>query len=89
MLQLRVYATPDGADALSARLAALPGVRHVIIGGHTVGGLAQEPQALAFYLEDWSERGHGHGIRPKPGKILAFGPFGALYRVELRQKQEI
>jgi uncharacterized hydrophobic protein (TIGR00271 family) len=34
-----VYTTPDGADALGARLSSVPGVRHVIVAGHTVGGM--------------------------------------------------
>ncbi|HKA05153.1 MAG TPA: DUF389 domain-containing protein [Acidimicrobiales bacterium] len=41
MLRLRVYAPPEHADTLGARLAPLPGVRHVIVGRQTFGGTTE------------------------------------------------
>jgi uncharacterized hydrophobic protein (TIGR00271 family) len=41
VLRLRAYAPPERVRALSARLAPLPGVRHVIIGGRTFGGMTE------------------------------------------------
>lgn len=41
MLQLRAYASPERADMVGRRLAAIPGVRHVIIGARTEGNLVQ------------------------------------------------
>jgi len=67
----------------------------VAVGTQMVGvmdGPGAQPQDLALELAQEPEtlhggkRGHRHGIRLKAGKILAFGPFGRLYRVELRQK---
>ena len=54
---------------------------------------ARQPQHLALELAQepadvWTGASvvMGTGIRLAPGKVLAFGPFTALYRVELRQK---
>jgi uncharacterized hydrophobic protein (TIGR00271 family) len=41
VLRLRAYAPPERVQALSARLAPLPGVRHVVIGGQTIGGMTE------------------------------------------------
>lgn len=41
MLRLRAYAPPEHAGALGARLAPLPGVRHVMIGRQTFGGMTE------------------------------------------------
>ena len=41
MLQLRAYSPPDRAESVGQRLAALTGVRHVIIGGRTAGNMVQ------------------------------------------------
>jgi uncharacterized hydrophobic protein (TIGR00271 family) len=41
VLQLRVYAPPNRADTVGQRLAAVTGVRHVVIGGHTASGMVE------------------------------------------------
>ncbi len=41
MLQLRVYAPPEQADAVSSRLADLSGVRHLVVGGRTAAGMIE------------------------------------------------
>ena len=41
MLQLRTYTRPDRVDSLARRLAASRGVRHVLVGGATVGSMVQ------------------------------------------------
>ena len=41
MFQLRVYVPPDRVESVQRQLAAIAGVRHVIIGGRTAGGLIQ------------------------------------------------
>jgi uncharacterized hydrophobic protein (TIGR00271 family) len=41
VLQLRAYAPPDQADVVGQRLAAITGVRHVVIGLHTAGGMVE------------------------------------------------
>ncbi len=39
MLQLRAYTPPHDAGMVAERLAAIPGVRHVIVGGRTAGNM--------------------------------------------------
>src|SRR3954454_17121772 len=41
MLQLRAYAPPERIDAVAAGLGPIKGVRHVIVGGRTLGGMIQ------------------------------------------------
>jgi uncharacterized hydrophobic protein (TIGR00271 family) len=41
VLQLRAYARPEQVDALAARLGGLAGVRHLVAGGRTSGGMTQ------------------------------------------------
>ena len=41
MLQLRAYVPPEGAESVQQQLAAVAGVRHVIVGGRTAGNLTQ------------------------------------------------
>ena len=41
MLQLRAYAPPERADGIGKRLAALSGVRHLVVGGRTAGGMVE------------------------------------------------
>src|SRR6187551_1452309 len=41
MFQLRAYVPPDRVESVQRQLAATAGVRHVIIGGRTAGGLIQ------------------------------------------------
>ncbi len=41
MLQLRAFAPPDQADAVGNALAAHVGVRHLVVGGRTKGGMIQ------------------------------------------------
>jgi uncharacterized hydrophobic protein (TIGR00271 family) len=41
VLQLRAYAPPERADAIGGRLAALSGVRHLVVGGRTAGGMVE------------------------------------------------
>jgi uncharacterized hydrophobic protein (TIGR00271 family) len=41
VLQLRAYAPPERADAIGRRLAALSGVRHLVVGGRTAGGMVE------------------------------------------------
>ena len=41
MLQLRAYAPPERAESIKHQLAAVAGVRHVIVGGRTAGNLTQ------------------------------------------------
>jgi uncharacterized hydrophobic protein (TIGR00271 family) len=41
MLQLRAYAPPEQVDDVRSSLAALTGVRHLVVGGPTTSGLAQ------------------------------------------------
>src|SRR5215211_1219728 len=41
VLRFRVYAPPERADAMRSGLAPLPGVRHLIVGGETAGGLVE------------------------------------------------
>jgi hypothetical protein len=41
MLRLRAYAPPDQAEAVGARLAPLAGVRHVVLGRPTFGGMSE------------------------------------------------
>jgi hypothetical protein len=41
MLWLRAYAPAEQADVLGARLAPLTGVRHLVIGGQTSGGMTE------------------------------------------------
>jgi uncharacterized hydrophobic protein (TIGR00271 family) len=38
---LRVYAPPERAAAVRARLGPLPGVRHLVVGGQTFGGMVE------------------------------------------------
>src|SRR6266508_1115528 len=56
VLQLRVYLPRDRALDGSARLGALPGVRHVVVGGRTVDGLVEltgdiDPDRTATVLD--------------------------------------
>jgi uncharacterized hydrophobic protein (TIGR00271 family) len=41
VLQLRAYAPPERADAVAAGLGPLPGVRHVVVGRQTLGGMVE------------------------------------------------
>jgi uncharacterized hydrophobic protein (TIGR00271 family) len=41
VLQLRAYAPPERADGIGKRLAALSGVRHLVVGGRTAGGMVE------------------------------------------------
>ena len=41
MLQLRAYVPPEGAESVQQQLAAVAGVRHVMVGGRTAGNLTQ------------------------------------------------
>jgi uncharacterized hydrophobic protein (TIGR00271 family) len=41
MLRLSVYAPPDRAAAVGVRLGPLPGVRHLVIGNQTFGGMVE------------------------------------------------
>ena len=41
MLQLRAYVPPEQAESIQQQLAAVAGVRHVIVGGRTAGNLTQ------------------------------------------------
>ena len=41
MLQLRAYVPPERAESIQQQLAAVAGVRHVIVGGRTAGNLTQ------------------------------------------------
>jgi uncharacterized hydrophobic protein (TIGR00271 family) len=41
MLQLRAYAPPERVDAVAGSLGPLAGVRHVVVGGRTLGGMIE------------------------------------------------
>jgi uncharacterized hydrophobic protein (TIGR00271 family) len=41
VLQLRAYTPPEVADTVGHRLAALAGVRHLVVGGRTAGGMVE------------------------------------------------
>jgi uncharacterized hydrophobic protein (TIGR00271 family) len=41
VLQLRAYVPPEQAAAVGDRVAALPGVRHLVLGGRTAGGMVE------------------------------------------------
>jgi uncharacterized hydrophobic protein (TIGR00271 family) len=41
MLRLRAYVAPDRVEALGARLASVSGVRHLVLGGQTFGGMTE------------------------------------------------
>jgi uncharacterized hydrophobic protein (TIGR00271 family) len=41
VLQLRAYARPEQAGAVAAHLGALGGVRHLVVGGRTSGGMTE------------------------------------------------
>jgi uncharacterized hydrophobic protein (TIGR00271 family) len=41
VLQLRAYVPPEQADTVGGRLAAVLGVRHLVVGGRTSGGMVE------------------------------------------------
>jgi uncharacterized hydrophobic protein (TIGR00271 family) len=41
VFQLRAYTPPQQSDSIAARLAAVSGVRHLIVGGRTSGGMVE------------------------------------------------
>ena len=52
MLQLRAYVPPEGAESVQQQLAAIAGVRHVIVGGRTAGNLTQVTGELDVDVAD-------------------------------------
>jgi uncharacterized hydrophobic protein (TIGR00271 family) len=52
VLQLRAYARPERAPAVGLRLAEVPGVRHVVTGGSTAGGMVQITAELPSDVAD-------------------------------------
>jgi uncharacterized hydrophobic protein (TIGR00271 family) len=60
VLRLRVYAPPDRADSVADRLGPLAGVRHLVVGGQTRGGMVElsgdiDPDAADVVLETLRE----------------------------------
>jgi uncharacterized hydrophobic protein (TIGR00271 family) len=60
VLRLRVYTPPERADAVGARLGPLPGVRHLVVGGQTFGGMVElsgdiDPNAADVVLDTLRE----------------------------------
>src|SRR5215208_3373386 len=41
MLRMRAYVPPERAEAMRTRLASVSGVRHLVLGGQTWGGMAE------------------------------------------------
>ena len=52
MLQLRAYAPPELADSIGRQLAVITGVRHVVVGGRTAGGMVQLTAELDVDVAD-------------------------------------
>jgi Domain of unknown function (DUF389) len=52
VLQLRAYASPASADVVARRLADVSGVRHVVSGGATAGGMVQITAELQTDVAD-------------------------------------
>jgi Domain of unknown function (DUF389) len=52
VLQLRAYVPPEGAESVQQQLAAIAGVRHVIVGGRTAGNLTQVTGELDVDVAD-------------------------------------
>ena len=52
MLQLRAYVPPERAESVQQQLAAIAGVRHVIVGGRTAGNLTQVTGELDVDVAD-------------------------------------
>ena len=52
MLQLRAYVPPEAAESVQQQLAAVAGVRHVMVGGRTAGNLTQITGELDVEVAD-------------------------------------
>jgi hypothetical protein len=52
VLQLRAYAWPDQAPVVGRQLAGIQGVRHVVMGGSTDGGMVQITAELPTDVAD-------------------------------------
>jgi uncharacterized hydrophobic protein (TIGR00271 family) len=52
VLQLRAYVAPERAESVGEQLAALAGVRHVIVGGRTAGNMTQLTAELDVDVAD-------------------------------------